>query len=163
MPRFLLAAFTLLAFIGVRNEGRPAQPETPDRDLLSDSELFYEVSGGLAGVVRTARLVAKAGEVSAEYASSEMRPGTGPQKGALEHSRYLELWEEAERAGIWSIRISGKATGADLIRHELSARAGDRRHTVSWSDGSGSSATIESAVRIGERILAVAREVTTER
>jgi hypothetical protein len=137
--------------------------ESAEADLLSDAELVYEVSGGFAGVVRTARLFAKAGDITAEYASSEGRGQASLLSAPLERSRYLKLWEEAERAGIWTAAGSGKAKGADMMRHELRARAGERRHTVSWTDGEAASPSTQNALRIGELILALAREATTER
>jgi hypothetical protein len=155
----LLGAIVLFSLAG----GYASRQRTAEADLLSDAELFYEVSGGFAGIVRTARVFARSGEVTAEYAWSDGRSAPAAQSAPLERARYLKLWEDAERAGIWSLAISGKATGADQIRHELAVRAGRRRHSVSWNDFDPSSPAAQNALRIGEGILALAREATTER
>jgi hypothetical protein len=155
MPLFWTLVFVAMPALG-------SQQQTTESDLLSDSELVYQVSGGFAGVVRTARLIAKSGNVTAEYAASDER-AAGPQEGAREPARYLELWAEAERAGIWTLRVPGKQKGADLMHHELVARVGERRHSVSWTDGETSSPSARDALRIGESILALAREAAAEK
>lgn len=137
------------------------EPGTPDP--LADSELFYTASGGLAGTVREARLIAKAGGVTVEYSASDHRGGAARLTGVLEPSRYLIVWQEAERLGIWTLAVPGKAKGADLIQQEIRVRAGTRSHTVRWTDVAASSPSARTAAQIGERILAVAREATTER
>jgi hypothetical protein len=137
--------------------------ETPEASLLEDSELFYQQSGGIAGSIETARLFARSGEVTAEYASKSGRTRIEPQTVPVPPARYLELFKEAERAGIWSLESTGKGGGADQVQHQLRAVAGGRRQLVSWTDGTSSSPSVAKAMRIGERILALARELTTER
>jgi hypothetical protein len=140
-----------------------AQAETPEADLLAGSELSYQRSGGIAGSIETAKLVARSGVVTAEYASKSGRTRIEPQTAPVPAARYVELFQEAERAGIWSLEAPRKDGGADQIQYQLSAVAGGRRQLVSWTDGTSSSPSVANAVRIGERILALARELTTER
>jgi hypothetical protein len=155
-------AGTLFAMAGARGQCVSPEP-SPESELLSDSELVYEVSGGIAGVVRSAKLVARGGQVTAEYTASDERPPIGPQKGPVEPQSYLALWRDAERAGIWTLEVPGKAKGADEMQHELRARVGERRHSLSWIDGDDSTPSGRNAVLIGERILALAREAAAER
>jgi hypothetical protein len=146
MPIFMVMVFAL--------SGLGATPrETPESQILADSELVYTVSGGFAGIVRRATLTARSETVMAEYASDEI-PGGGPSKGPLEKARYLELWKEVERAGIWTLEAPAKEKGADLIDHSLIVRVGNRSRSISWTDGGGST----SAARIGDRIQSLARE-----
>jgi hypothetical protein len=161
-PLLTVMLVYLTGFAGSNGESARRQ-QSSEADLLADAELFYEMSGGFAGVVTTARLFAKAGEVTAEYASNERRSAATAQSAPLEAARYLKLWDDAEGAGVWTFRVAGKPTGADEIRHELRVRAGRRRHSVSWNDGDISSPAAQSALRIGGLILALARETTTER
>jgi hypothetical protein len=140
-----------------------AAQETPEADLLAGSELFYQESGGISGSIETARLLAHSGEVTVEYALKSGRTRIDPQTVPVPAARYLELWKEAEWIGIWSLESPGKGSGADLIQHQLRAVAGGRRQVVSWNDGTSATPSLENAARIGERILALARELTTER
>jgi hypothetical protein len=153
MPVLFIIVFALPAL-----GGAAPQKETPESELLSDSELVCAVSGGIAGIVRTATLSARSDHVMAEYASNEI-PGGGPSRAPLEKARYLELWKEAERAGIWTLQVPGKEEGADLIYHSLTVRVGGRRHSISWTEGGGST----DATRIGERIVSLAREAAALR
>src|SRR5262245_47173522 len=98
MPLTWIALLPLLGGVTGRQETTPAPA------LLSDSELVYEVSGGIAGVVRTAKLAAKEGKVAAEYFERNKARETGTR----EPSAYIELWKEAERGGIWTLEIPGK-------------------------------------------------------
>ncbi len=136
--------------------------QTADSELLSDSELVYDVSGGIQGVVRSAKLVAKSGSVTAVYTANDERLPGGRQEGPREPVRYLELWAEAEREGSGCSRFPGKEEGANLMYHSLTARVGERRHSVTWT-GLEPSLSVQKAVRIAERILALARETAAER
>lgn len=131
--------------------------------LLADSELYYAVSGGIAGRVREARLTAKTGQVTAEYRPGDRSAGALPLSGSLEPMRYVDLWREAEQVGIWTLTVPEKARGADLLQHELRVRASKRSHAVTWTEGAATSPAASAAALIGDRVLALAREVTTER
>ena len=139
-----------------------SQEPSTESELLSDSELVYEMSGGIAGVVRSAKLVARGGQVSAEYAGDEI-PGGGPNTGPLERAPYLELWKEAERAGIWTFHVPPKEKGADLFQHEIRVRVGARRHSITWTEGDGTTSEERNAMSISERILALARDAAALR
>lgn len=158
MPSFWTLVFAAMPALG-------SQQKTAEADLLSDSELIYRVSGGFAGVVRTARLVAKTGNVTAEYAASDASEerAVDPQTGPREPARYLELWADAERAGIWTLQVHKQKGGADLMYHELAARVGERRHSISWTDGDDLTPSGRNAVRIAESVLGLAREAVAER
>lgn len=159
-----LAVFALLATSGLdRAAGQAPLGPPPGRaaDLLGDSELFSAVSGGITGRAREGRLTAKSGRVTVEYSPGD-RAGAGELTGTLEPSRYLELWQEAERAGIWTLTVSAKATGADLLHHELRVRAGTRSHAVAWTGAAPESPSARVASQIGDRILALAREAATQ-
>jgi hypothetical protein len=140
-----------------------AAQETPEADLLADSELFYQESGGIAGSFESARLFAHSGAVTVEYASKSGRTRIDPQTVRVPAARYLELWKEAERIGIWSLESPGKGGGADQIQHQLRAAAGGRRQVITWTDGTGAPPSVENAAGIGERVLTLARELATER
>jgi hypothetical protein len=157
-----LSAGFFFAVTAVCGAGASQEP-TKEAELLSDSELVYELSGGIAGIVRSARLVAKGGQVTAEYASNDEPHLVVPQKGPLEPARYLALWKEAERAGLWTLEVPEKTKGADQFQHALRARVGERRHSVSWIDGDGGTTSERNAVLIGERILALARDAAALR
>ena len=81
----------------------------------------------------------------------------------LEPARYLALWKEAERGGLWTLEVPEKTKGADQFQHALRARVGERRHSVSWIDGDGGTTSERNAVLIGERILALARDAAALR
>jgi hypothetical protein len=146
------------------NHESPQPPQT-DRDaLLADSELRYEQSGGIAGFVSGATIKAFAGAITVEHRPINSRHGTPPDTGTLPESDYLELWAEAERADIWSLKGKPSAAGAaDMIQYELQARIGERAVTVRWTDEETTPASV-AASRIGSRIVAAAnRAVTPER
>jgi hypothetical protein len=153
MPLFWIALLPVVGGVCA------AQDPAPEAGLLSDSELVYEVSGGFAGVVRTAKLAAKEGKVTSVY--SERNKGF--ETGSREPAPYLELWKEAERLGVWTLEVPGKKNGADMFQHVLRARVGERLHSVSWSDSDQSSPAARNALQIGERILALVREASAER
>jgi hypothetical protein len=153
------ALFAMAAICGAGASQGPSK----EAELLSDSELVYESSGGIAGVVRSAKLVARAGQVTAEYSAKEGRSIVGPQNGPLEPSAYLELWREAERLQIWTLEVPAKAKGADEMQHEMRVRVGERRHAVSWSGSDRPSPSEQNAVLIGQRILALARDAAALR
>ncbi len=154
----MLARMLLFSALSVLASAR----QTADSDLLADSELVYDVSGGIQGIVRSAKLVAKSGSVTAVYTANDERLPGGRLEGPREPAPYLELWAEAEREGIWTLEIPGKEEGADLMYHTLTARVGERRHSVSWT-GLEPSLSVQKAVRIADRILALARETAAER
>jgi hypothetical protein len=131
----------------------------PEAAVLAGSELEYAESGGLAGRIHHARLVASGGRVDVEYRPAESRQA-GIQRGTLEASRYIELWREAERIGIWGMTSARRSRGADLMESELKVRLDSKTHSVRWQpEGSGPPA-LAGANELGRRILAAAREAT---
>ena len=137
---------------------RPAE----EAAVLANSEMEYTDSGGFAGRVHRARLVATAGRVTVEY-----RPAEPSQmallRGTLEPNRYMELWREAERIGVWTMSSPPKSPGADMIESELRVRLDARSHVVRWQPEAAVPASVAGAVELGRRILAVAGQLTQER
>jgi hypothetical protein len=145
----------------------PASPDrmeqqTSDADVLAGSELEYTESGGFAGRVHQARLIATAGRVEVEYRPAES-PRAGVLRGTLEAARYTELWREAERIGIWTMSSPPKSRGADMMEYELRARLATKSHAVRWRPEAPAPDALAGAADLGRRILAAARDVTVLR
>jgi hypothetical protein len=137
----------------------PAPPTAPtagavsDRaTILDDSEVRYAESGGIAGFVTAATLQASKGAVTAEYRPPRSRLSTPPLTGTLTEAEYLDLWQQLDRSGVWTLTgESPPRAGADMIRHELRVRLGSRSHDIVWFEGS-ASADVKKSVQLAERI-----------
>ena len=119
---------------------------------------MYVESGGIAGRTTEAHFTAADGRVTAGYRGPDLRAPEGMQMGTVENQAYLALWPDAERLKLWTIQSPPKATGADLIEHELRIRQGTRSHVIRWNDANVSSGRIGDVEAWARRVLAVARE-----
>jgi hypothetical protein len=91
-------------------------------DILADSEVTYVESGGIAGRVHEAHFAAKGSRVEVAYRPADPRAGRGTFTGTLEPEKYIELWRDLERSGVWTMTSSPRSRGADLREHELRLR-----------------------------------------
>jgi hypothetical protein len=133
-------------------------------DVLESSEMAYAESGGLAGRFHEARLIARAGTVTAEYRPPERDPAAVPLKGTVDPGPYRALWAEAEHINLWKIEPATKETrGTDLVNCMLTVRLGTRAHTIRWTVGAPMPIAIQAASQLGVRVLATARASTIER
>jgi hypothetical protein len=161
-----VATTAVLLWVVVCAAGQPL----PDRnqsaiasDILADSEITYVESGGIAGRLHQAHFAAKGSRVDVEYRPADPRAVRGTFTGTLEPDKYIELWRDLERFGVWTMTSSAKSRGADLREYELRLRLGLSRHTVRWDEGNERSDAIRRGAELGRRLLDVARTVTMER
>ena len=160
MLRILLPVTLALAVTCASAQRAERASRPPDADLVSSSELFYSESGGFAGRVHSARLVATGGTISVEYRPPETRAPATPLTGTLPPDRYLALWRAVDALQPWSrADVPPPAGAADMIVRELRIRVGTRSKTVSWVEG----AAMGDLAAAGSRILAAARDHTLNR
>ena len=148
----LLAAVLAGIALGTQNDG-----------LLSNSEIAYMESGGLAGRVREARFVALAGAVTVAYRSGDVRGQSVSQDGTLDAMLYVDLWREVLRIGTWEIASPGRSRGMDLVEHRLTIRQDNRMHTIRWDDGAPMSGELQQVWDLGQRLIATAKDRANER
>ncbi len=134
-----------------------------DTTLLADSEIHYVESGGFAGRTREAQLAGSNGRVTARYRPDDVRGTVVLMEGAVESARYLELWREADRLDLWTLSSMPKSKGADMVQYEFRIRLGTRSHVIRWDDGTTLSSRLRDVAAFGQRVLSLAREVTTYR
>lgn len=158
----LAASVVLLSTCSAAGTGSIRQP-TSDGSLLLSSEIAYAESGGIAGRVREARLVASNGKISVEYRPGNARLSDTPHSGTLDPARYLELWREADRLDLWTVESPKPTRGADLMLHSLRLERDGRTHEVRWDDGASGSRRVRDAAAFGRRVLDAARDVTMEK
>ena len=153
----------LLALAACSAQTAPSRvDQAAEAAVLADSEIHYRESGGFAGRVEEARLVASGGSVTIEYRASGLPPTTPmPSGGAMDKDEYLKLWNEAARIGFWTLVPPKKSSGADLIESELLLRLGSKSHQVEWNDGG--TVGVGEIARLGQRIFEAARRAPVER
>jgi hypothetical protein len=164
-PYLVVAALAVsLAPVATRQRGAaPAVPAPPPPGpapisaLLSASEIVVNESGGIAGRVHAARLVAADGRVEVEYRPREALGSAPPFGGTLESDRYVALWRELETARIWEIRSPRPGGGADLVNVEVRIRLGESGRVVRWDEAGGQTPEIRVLAEIAGRVLAAGR------
>lgn len=134
-----------------------------DDALLSNSEIAYTESGGLAGRVREARFVALARAVSVAYRPGDAGGQSVTQQGTLDAMLYVDLWREVLRIGVWEITSPARSRGMDLIEHQLWIRQDSKMHTIRWDDGAPMSGKIQQVSDLGRRLIAIAKDRANER
>jgi hypothetical protein len=115
----------------------PAAPSGLETEaLLADSAMRFESSGGIAGFVSGATLVAKDGVVSVEYRAPFGRLTTAPRRGTISADAYLALWKDVLQSGLPSLPSTSEpdARGADRIRNVFEVRRGPAATTLIWMD-----------------------------
>jgi hypothetical protein len=108
--------------------------------------------------VHSVRLSATAGKVDVEYRAREAPPAAPPFTGSLPTDRYIALWRELEKAGIWEVPSAKPTAGADLIQTELRIRLGDSSRVVRWDDAQTLTTEIQGLAAVARRALAAGRE-----
>ena len=143
---------------GWASEGeRSRQDSAPAAVVLSSSEISVVESGGIAGRVHSARLVATDGRVAVEYRAREARASARPFTGTLDPERYVALWRELEMARVWSIKSPAPTRGADRVQVEVRIRLDETVHAVRW-DEAGQARELQDLSEAARRVLAAGRE-----
>jgi hypothetical protein len=115
----------------------PTAPSGIDAEsLLADSAMRFESSGGIAGFVSGASIVAKDGVVSVEYRPPFGRMTAEPRRGTMAPGEYLALWKDVLQSGLPSLPSTGEPEprGADRIRNVFEVRRGSAATTLIWMD-----------------------------
>src|SRR5262245_7944667 len=128
-------------------------PTASSSELLRDSELVYQRSGGIAGMHENARLAARDSVIRVEYRPAQSTRDAPPESGQMLAEAYLSLWKKLEAAGLWTVQIAPPPTGADFIRNTLRAQVADKSRELVWVDAASS----REAHELGDLVLEAAR------
>jgi hypothetical protein len=126
--------------------------------VLSGSEISVVESGGIAGRVHSARLVATDGRVTVEYRPPDPRASSGSFSGTLESNRYVALWRELENASVWSIASPKPTVGSDIVTVELRIRIGESARAIRWDTVREQQPDVRKVAEAARRVLAAARD-----
>ena len=130
--------------------------------MLARSEMEYTESGGLAGRIHRARLIAIGGRVNVEYLPGESRDAQ-VLRGVLDANRLHGTLARGRANRRLEDEVGAEvARWLDMIESELRVRLDAASHVVRWQLEASLPAGVAGAAELGRRMLVMAREVTME-
>ena len=129
--------------------------------MLARSEMEYTESGGLAGRIHRARLIAIGGRVNVEYLPGESRDAQ-VLRGVLDADGIHGTLARGRANRRLEDEVGAEVAWCRLIESELRVRLDAASHVVRWQLEASLPAGVAGAAELGRRMLAMAREVTME-